>query len=693
MAFNMSTVGYFGEGGLGALTPTASSTVVNAYAQVTAINGKVLTLGNISDASKFTAETLILVHVAGYTGSGTFNYLGKWRITRIKAIEGNAITVVKTLSTLAGGNANALIQAITIPEYTTVTLNAGKSITCPQFNQTNGYGGVVALMCSEELIFNGGHINLNGKGLPDTSLRADFDFESNSEWDGFENYNLKERMPLNYPDGAAVILVKKMTCHEDSRIGNVNKNGEARRPVLSAGDQGGANIVIAAEEIENFDAAMISKMPSVTSGGKGKSGCYIATESCLPCDEGTYAYDRISTATRLTSTLKIKDFGDGSFGAKTNYTKQLNSYAQITAIDKTRKVFTIAQLNNNGLAKIATGALVMIHVDRKSQYQHVGRFILARILNYELNKVTVDTALDDLTNLTTSHFAFQMVAIPQFTNFTLTGTNSMTPAYENGRGGLVAIAVSDTCDLSGGKLLVEGKGGDSISTLERGLNFISNAQAAEKLPIGEGNGSVFILAKNLIVNADTRIGASWSGAGYGGNSKFGDGEADEGWGGKYLSSSNKIHGSGAGGGTFSTKSDGVTVTRNGGYNTNGKATPVATTGGNQGAHILIVADKISSLNVACLSTGGQGGDYSNLGSGVKGYRGGNGGCGYGGAGGYYVSNSTTFTSGNGGYIGGGSGRYSESGVIVDIDGGGSGSFCFVYCNEYESQDTTYLSPN
>ena len=693
MAFVRSTVGYFGEGGLGELNVTANKSDLNAYAQVVSISGKTLTFGNISDASKFTVGTLLFIHVAGYAGTGTFKYLGNWRVSKITAVSGNTVTVVKTLTNLAGGDSNALIQAVTLPEYSTVTLT--KSLTCPQFNQTTGYGGVVALMCSEELIFNGGHINLSGKGLPSASLRPEFNFETYPEesYNGFENYNLRSRMPLNYPDGAAFILAKKITCNENSRIGNPSKTGEARRPVLEEAEKGGANILIAADEIEDFNVAMISKMPSVTSGGKGKSGCYIATETCIPCDEGTYAYDRMTTPTRLSSTLKVKDFGDGSSGTKTNYVKQLNSYAAITSIDKTRKVFTIANPDNNGLAKITKGALVMIHTDRKSggQYQHVGRFSLARILSYELNKVTVDTPLDSLENWTTSHFAFQMIAIPQFKDFTLAKENSATPEYKNGRGGLVAIAVNDTCDLSGGKLLVEGKGGESIYTSEKGLNFISNAQAAEKLPIGEGNGSVFILANNLVMNSETRLGASWTGKNFGGGAI---GAASfHSWSKYYATNITNMNGNGERGGVYKNSSIGYDLA--GGYNSNSKWSAFEDTrnGGYQGANVLIVANKITALNLAALSTGGQGGRKWQYTTGKgKPYAGGDGGCGFGGAGGYfaYSTKASTVSGGNGGYIGGGSGFYDAN---VQLSGGGSGGFCFVYCNEFENQDTDYLSPD
>ena len=700
MAFRFDYYGYgSGSGKDGALTPSAANTVINAYAKVAGINGTVLTLENFSDSSKFTANTHVLIHASAYTGTGKLADIGYWHITTIKSVgEGSTITLDRSnfgLNHVASAiSKGGLAQIVTIPEYTTVTLNAGKSITCPQFNQANGYGGIVIFKCSKELIFNGGHINLNGKGLPSASLRPDFNFESNQNYYGYENYNRRLWLTMNYPDGVAFLIAEKITCHEDSRIGNINSIGKAR--TLTTED-GGASIFIAAKEIANFTPNIISKTPSAS--GKGRSGCCIATESELPCDEGLYSYDRLNDNSRMSNSFKIRDFGNGADKAKTNYTGQLNSYAHISAFDSTGKVLTLTHTDNNGLAKIAKGALVMIRADYKgdadSFYRLAGRFILAKVLSYVNGKVTVDTSFTaEHSSLNTNRYNFQLVTIPQFTTFTLSGTNSATPKYENGRGGIVAIAVNDTCDLKGGKLLVEGKGG-CPATGEAGLDYISNAQMATKLPIGEGNGSVFILAKNLVMNGNTRIGASWTGAAFGGK-EAGDIRGTYGWWGyRYGTHTDAKAGSGAGGGTFSAKPDGIKVERNGGYNSNDVVVPsdkAYFSNINQGAHILIIADSTDGLNLAALSTVGKGGTWINKPNTYDGFNGGNGGCGFGGAGGSVkLKTSSTYlpSYNNGGYIGGGSGYVGTSDNVI-TSGGGSGGFCFIYSNKDTNQDATYL---
>lgn len=676
----------FGVGGLGALNATTQNMVINSYAQVTGISGGLITLGNISDWSKFKVQNFVLVHVSGYKGTGTFSYLGNWICSRILEISGNTLTLYnKQVEAIAGGNSNALIQVVTIPEYTTVTINANSSITCPQFNQTKGYGGIVAMKCSEELKLAGGGIDLYNKGLPSASLRPLFNFETQETRTGYENYQRESRLPINYPHGAAFLLAKKLTCHEDSRIGQPKLNSQKPRHLESL--PGGANIFIAAEEISEFNPMIISK--SGTSSGVGRAGCYIATESCLPCDEGLYAYDRIATPDRMSSVFKVKNFGDGSHGAKTNYTNMLNSYAAVSSMDSTRKVLTIGGIAT-GLAKIQKGALVMVRADYKSSKgiaQYSGHFILARVLDYSGNKVTLDTAFEDLGGITNANYGIQMIAIPQFTDFTLNKTNESMLKYENWRGGIVALACSGTCDLRGGKILTEGKGGVPASG-EEGLNYISNAQMAEKLPIGEGNGSVFILAKNLILDSNTRLGGSWTGAAEGGswtgttyNSGYGSGSAE--------------HGSGSGGGVCQLSSGSNKYNLNGGYNSNGSFERTSATansdGGYQGAHILIVADKITNMNLASLSTGGQRNTHANYVTATyTPHYGADGGCGFGGGSGYFLAKSSnqSVRGGSGGYLGGGAGRYSANSYL---GGGGSGAFCFVYCNSFENEDKTLLT--
>lgn len=688
MAFDIKNVDYYGSGA-GNLTVANANTVINHYGQITAVDGNKLTIGNMSAGASFVVGNLLFIHTSAYTGEGSvYSHGGKWHISRITDITGDVITVKKTIRTtpLPEG---VHMQIVSCPEYATVTLNAGTSITCPQFNASLGYGGIVAFKCSKELIFNGGHINLAGKGLPNESLRKLTQYESNTSMIAQENCDANIRLAMNYPDGVCWIAAKKLTGHEDSRIGNPSATGIARTPTIT---QGGSSILIAAESVENFQPAMIAKEPSTA--GKGRARCYIATESNLPCDEGLYAYDRISDSTRMSRVFKIRSFGDGSDGNRTDYTSQLNNYARIVEMDSTRKVFTIDSKTTTGLAKFKAGALVMIHIGAKNYYALQGRFNLAKILDITLNKITVDTAFLEGTNFNRDKYYMQMVTIPQFENFTLAKENAATPKWENGIGGICAIACSDTCDLSDGTLNLVGKGG-AVSGGAGMLKYISNAQMAERLPVGEGNGSVFLLAKNLKMNQTTRIGGTWTGYAYGGG-RSGSGSS-AGWQ-DYNSTGDQLYnGSGKQGGTYTlTLDSGAKIDYSGGFNSNGlyNSSSLKQISGCQGSHILIVANQITGLCIHALSTGGQGAQMKSAGlSGVTFKEACHGGCGYGGGSGVLIRNNSSLQGGSGGWLGGGAGHYHTVGdSYIDFGGGGSAGFAFVYCNKSSAQSSAGMIP-
>ena len=176
-------------------------------------------------------------------------------------------------------------------------------------------------------------------------------------------------------------------------------------------------------------------------------------------------------------------------------------------------------------------------------------FKLAKVLTYNGGKCSLDTTFD----ATPDDYYLQLITIPQYKNFTLSTSYAATPKFENGRGGICALAVSGTCNLNGGKLNVENKG----HGLNTGNELDGNAFMRNHLPLGNGHGSIFLLAKNLKMNSSTRIGASYSGAPISNYSNYGGKRGSRDF-------------------------------------------------GSQGAHVLIVADKIEGLNDAAISTGGDG---------------------------------------------------------------------------------------
>lgn len=702
MAFRMqSFVGGYGESE-STFTPDAADTVINSYAIVTNIDGKILTLSGATNANAFQVNARVLVHISGYNGTAEYcSHIGDWIVTKITAVDrsNSTVTLEKDATELKGDG--HVIQIVTVPEYGTLTLNSGKSITCPQFNLTSG-GGIVALICSEELKFNGGHINLVGKGLPDTSIRTPLNqekqYSGSQSWSGYENYQTRNRFTLNCPDGAAMIFAQKLTCHEDSRIGNPNTPGvkRVRGTVYNNHSRifGGSSIMIVADEIANFTQKIIAKYSSQTdllpANGKTPGLCraYIATETTLPNDEGLYALDRIANKYRLSSDLNISTYGDGSLGSLTNVVKKWNSYGMVNKVTYEKKINKVTELTLNQVptthtssyGKFKKGALIMIHTVQKRYFKQAGRFWITTIEDWDglEGKMTLTDPAPYDTHFNLDYYYVQVIAIPQFKDFTLSQEYTATPAFSTDYGGGVcAIACDGTLNLAGGKILTANANSDVPTYGTTGLNYISNANMATRLPLGSGYGSVFILARTLTLDADSRIGAAYTGKAFGGGSDYG-------WGGNDEDSGSK-NGSGVKAGTNSYEGNDLS----GGFGSNAAGNFSLKNGGKQGAHIFIAANRINGLSLANLSTGGEGGYDKVIESGINFTAGGSGGCGFGGQGGTLTYNSRTLTGGRGGWHGGGAGEY-----VVGRDsyaqGGGAGGFCFVYCNSHSSQDTGSL---
>ena len=183
------------------------------------------------------------------------------------------------------------------------------------------------------------------------------------------------------------------------------------------------------------------------------------------------------------------------------------------------------------------------------------------------------------------------------------------------------------------------KGGGSAYA-RNGLAVIGNAQNSNKLPIGQGHGSVFILAQNLTMNTNTRIGSGYSGDGVTGYRGINT---------RYAITAN---GSGANGGVAQTAGG---YGGNGGYYS-GYVNEIRT---KQGAHIMIIADRITGFCVHAIGTGG--GSYNMAGYGCMGW-----------------TNPSWLYPGYNGGGGGYDSRYA----------GGSSGWAFVYCNSATSQNVT-----
>ena len=655
---------------------------INHYAAVSAIDSSNNTI-TVDDATNFTAGTEILLHISGLkSDSGNKAYLGRYKFAKVMSVNGNVLTLSARPLNLTVDY--YFYQAISVPHYKTLTIS--ETISPPAFS--NGVGGLLVFKAT--CLKMSGAINLVEKGLTSDSQRPLLNQEEHGTLDtdtysGYENYETVNHLTLQKGDGACLIIAKRIDFESTARIGNPNFAGRQRcRGASDSIDRnsaqtniGGSSILICAETINNFSSSIISKYRANNlTSGKGLCRAYIATESTLAFDEGLYSYDNISTPDRLSKATLIDGFGSGSRKAS-NLSSQQNNYAKVYKISEDGFTFSLTGITTDGVAKFERDALVMIHASYRNTTTHVGRFFISTVIGTTSNSITLKNSIHELElgDFDLDHYIFQAVTIPQYSSITKSFSNIATLKWTGIKGGIFAIAVKGTCDLSGSKIDVAGKGG---STYFAG---ISNAQMKNRLPIGAGNGSVFILAKKLVVNSATRMGSTHPGNIFGGDCGKSTPENVGGYMGKRHAFANDEY-DGYGG---SGKQGGQQLNgHNGGFFSNATDS-TGTHNGNQGASLFIVADEIDGLSLDCLSTGGCGGVsyYSAISYTVTGGKAG--GCGYGGGGATLGFNY----GGQGGVHGGGSGGSNQSGSEW-TGGGGSSGFCTIYANQVSNQSTANM---
>ena len=676
MAFDVEKqAGGYGTGELGVvINPPAGN--INTYASVTAISANTITIANVTSSQylevSFAPNKTIMIHVS----LGDAKNLGLYMVCKIISNVNNVLTLDKDPLTVFPNNifTTNKLQAIVAADFDRLILNNNHIISPLAFNLANGLGGILFIRCKTSVLFNGGHIKLQNCGIPTsasvtqrpaTAQETVANISDEGKYSAWENHITANRFLLNRESGALFLVSQLIVGDENSRIGNTNATGAnfTRTNIC-----GGSTILMACNTFSNFSEKMIAKSNQNNRGNLptyGFSRCYIASNTKLRNDEGLYAYDTISDKNRLTKSLNIKSFGEGNVGSLIDPARQFNNYAYIISIDSDGKTITCADKTTNGIAPFRVGELVMVHVScmKGTNTSSLGKFKLARIEAIHNTTIKLDIDVSDVVLLNNYHC--QVISIPEFENLVIAIDYNLTPKWNGKIGGICAIAVSNTFDLSSGKINMTAKGG-ATAYGRAGLAYIGNAQDADTLPIGEGHGSVFILANKLVMNEKTRIGATYSGANLGGT----------GWNQNYSVANNKTNSTGGG---YKGKSfPGIggwpgTTHAYAGYGSNGQAWNYYNGTSYHGAHIMIIADTISNFNIAAISTGGS----ANYVTASDEYCGG---AGYGGG-----SADAGAGANGGGYLAGG--------ADADYDGrngGGGSGWAFIYCNNTINENNSEI---
>ncbi|HSO39175.1 MAG TPA: hypothetical protein VLT33_41900, partial [Labilithrix sp.] len=168
-----------GTGRDGVLTVTSvPGVVVNTYAPVTAAitaGATSVTVGaRVGAAATFTAgQVVMIVQTHGgfatppVSGSGATLALtsatktGRYELARVFSVAGNAVTLSNP--TVNAYDASAT-QLVSVPEYTTVQINAGARLAARAWDGATGTGGILALLATGA-ITNAGTIDVSARGF------------------------------------------------------------------------------------------------------------------------------------------------------------------------------------------------------------------------------------------------------------------------------------------------------------------------------------------------------------------------------------------------------------------------------------------------------------------------------------------------------------------------------------------------
>lgn len=215
MAFDIKTLGGLSTGALGDITnPTGQ---INSYGSVSAIStdGYRLTLGytSIGAFEAFGAGDKVLFHVSGCLTSATADK-DKFLVATIISRSGADIVLDKSVATVftPANLSSYCCQVVTIPQFNSLTLAAGKSISAMAWDTTNKIGGILIVSTKGTADITGASLLAEGKGLPAGSPLKPAGIV-------YGNADLKTRLPLNQGNGIVVAVGNALTTSTTSRIG------------------------------------------------------------------------------------------------------------------------------------------------------------------------------------------------------------------------------------------------------------------------------------------------------------------------------------------------------------------------------------------------------------------------------------------------------------------------------------------
>jgi len=161
---SVSQLDWTGDGSDGPLVVSSVNQVVNDYAFLTGNENADDTTITVSDTSGFVVDDeILLIQIQNSSGGEA----GTYEFKHISSIMGNDITLTSALdNNYYSGSFDSVdataSQIVRVPQYTSVSIDSGSSITAPAWD---GYtGGIVMFRAETVTINNGGSIDVSEKG-------------------------------------------------------------------------------------------------------------------------------------------------------------------------------------------------------------------------------------------------------------------------------------------------------------------------------------------------------------------------------------------------------------------------------------------------------------------------------------------------------------------------------------------------
>ncbi|NVJ19810.1 OmpA family protein [Myxococcus sp. AM011] len=196
---------HLGDGSDGALTVNAPGTIVNTYTRVTALVPAGQNFVAVASSTGFAVNDLVLVYQsAGLTAPASGSQtpidltaagneaVGRWQFGRVQALTATRLTFTAPLTVAFAANTGT--QAIRVPEYSTVTVNAAGSLVARPWDGTTG--GVLIFLATGA-VNNAGSISATNTG-----------FRGGIFWngDGDGCTGLNQTYPGGAPKGEGAVL-------------------------------------------------------------------------------------------------------------------------------------------------------------------------------------------------------------------------------------------------------------------------------------------------------------------------------------------------------------------------------------------------------------------------------------------------------------------------------------------------------